>query len=368
MRLGWRGTIYGSVPSAITIVRCLIISPSDSDDLREAVEEALNGWNAQAGRQQGLRIEPVLWQSHGRPTIAAAPQSALNAQIVDDADLAVAIFRARVGTPTDTAESGSVEEIERLRRLGREVMVFFSEEPISREHLDLSQLEALGRLRERLSSEALVETFQNPADLVRVVILKVPPVAVGLVRSANAPPVDPDDTAIWGQLDETERIWLRLLWRHGGRMRQPEVGEALADDVTVEQLGAAEYRLEESLDLIAAGQTGGYPSSSTWHLTRRGRGLMTWVTRLASEQLRPCLTSRECFYIWRRFSAEERRFLLDIGARGEDAAQPPQHIIAALKMIELVREAEAGGLVLTTKGTDLVQWYTTNRRGGTADD
>src|SRR4051812_21745450 len=117
------------MPKKIDEFRCLLISPSDVASEREAVLATVVKWNAHIGQALQARIELVLWETHSVPESSARPQQSLNRQIVDDADFAVAIFWARLGTPTGTSISGSAEEIQRLLDKGVRVLPYFGTGP-----------------------------------------------------------------------------------------------------------------------------------------------------------------------------------------------------------------------------------------------
>jgi hypothetical protein len=49
------------------LYKCLLISPGDVSDDRDAVVGAVEQWNAQAGKSLAARIEVVRWEVHGVP-------------------------------------------------------------------------------------------------------------------------------------------------------------------------------------------------------------------------------------------------------------------------------------------------------------
>ena len=110
--------------------RCLLISPSDVDAERAAISEVVGEWNAQVGSVLGARVHLVRWETHSVPDAAAPPQEALNRQIVDESDFGLAVFWGRLGSPTGSHLSGSIEEIDRLRARGARVLLYFSTSPI----------------------------------------------------------------------------------------------------------------------------------------------------------------------------------------------------------------------------------------------
>src|ERR1700677_3816099 len=94
-----------------SVLRILIASPADVSQERQAAQRVISQWNASNSMARGVVLESVLWESHSYPA-AGSPQEVLNQQIVDDCDIVVGIFWTRLGTPTATAASGTVEEIE----------------------------------------------------------------------------------------------------------------------------------------------------------------------------------------------------------------------------------------------------------------
>ncbi|MBY3517071.1 hypothetical protein HFN76_33595 [Rhizobium laguerreae] len=96
---------------AATTYRVLIASPSDLSEERNAATAAINDWNAQNAATEGVVLLPVKWGTHTRPVSNVRPQTSINAQIVDSADILVGMFWTKIGTNTGVAESGTVEAI-----------------------------------------------------------------------------------------------------------------------------------------------------------------------------------------------------------------------------------------------------------------
>lgn len=104
--------------------RLLISSPSDiaGDDLA-AVKEAINRWNVIYGQQFGAVVVPVHWQLHSAAEHGIRPQASLNAQLVENVDIVVALFWHRLGSPTGGEESGTAEEISKAHADGAYVAI-----------------------------------------------------------------------------------------------------------------------------------------------------------------------------------------------------------------------------------------------------
>ncbi|MBK7908292.1 MAG: hypothetical protein IPJ78_17265 [Gemmatimonadetes bacterium] len=134
------------------------------DEARDAVCDVLGRWNASIGVALDLRVEAVRWETHSRPELGGHPQSLLDSQVVAGADFGIAVFGARIGTPTLEWESGSVHEIERLRGGGAEVMVYFDAGALPRD-VDLAQLEALRAFQTRVRTQGIVFEYSSLSDL-----------------------------------------------------------------------------------------------------------------------------------------------------------------------------------------------------------
>ena len=76
----------------------------------------------------------------------------------------VGIFWTKLGTPTGEADSGTLEEIERVAKAGKPVMLYFSHVPVDPNRVDFTQMELLKSFRNRILANALVETFGSSLD------------------------------------------------------------------------------------------------------------------------------------------------------------------------------------------------------------
>jgi hypothetical protein len=120
------------MPSNSIRYEVLIASPGDVVGGRDVVDEVIRDWDSSHSRATGISLHSRRWELDAVPELGDRPQSVINKQIVDHADLVIALFSARLGTPTGVAVSGTAEEIERLRSIGKHVMVYFSSAPLAR--------------------------------------------------------------------------------------------------------------------------------------------------------------------------------------------------------------------------------------------
>jgi hypothetical protein len=146
------------------VYRILIASPSDVLEEREAAVRVMQDWNDLHSNNRRVVILPLRWETHTAPEYNVRPQEAINRRIVDDCDLVVGIFWTKLGTPTGEADSGTLEEIERVAKAGKPVMLYFSHVPVDPNRVDLRQMERLKSFKEGILSNALVETYGSSLD------------------------------------------------------------------------------------------------------------------------------------------------------------------------------------------------------------
>ncbi len=148
-------------------IKILIASPGDVSKERKIAEDVIKQWNIQHGDHAKLWLEAVLWESHGIPELGDRVQEILNRQIVDQCEAAIGIFWTRIGTDTGVAQAGAVEEIERLRRMDKPVMVYFSNVPIQLNPSELAsdnlrdQAQRLRDYKLSLQSQGLVWEYET---------------------------------------------------------------------------------------------------------------------------------------------------------------------------------------------------------------
>jgi hypothetical protein len=142
----------------------MIASPSDVQEARDVVEDAVTSWNAAHARSKGLILQPWRWETSAVPVLGGHPQTLINSQGVDDSDIVFALFGGRLGSPTPDFVSGTVEEIDRAVGLGKPVHVYFSTEPLPND-IDTAQLDALRAFKSDMQARGLLGEYSNPNQL-----------------------------------------------------------------------------------------------------------------------------------------------------------------------------------------------------------
>ena len=156
------------MPLDAKVLRVFIASPGDVNQFRDAVEQELHEWNGEHSRDRGIVLLPQRWETDSVPLLGDDGQFQVNAQILDDADILIAIFHSRLGHKTPRDVSGTVEEINRMHLQGKPVHLVFCSAPLP-QSVDLQQWQNLQLLKVEFQGKGLVLDFPGEAELRRII-------------------------------------------------------------------------------------------------------------------------------------------------------------------------------------------------------
>jgi hypothetical protein len=190
-------------------VTIAIASPSDVQEERDRVLRVFNRWNE---ANDDAFLHSAMWESFAVPELGDHPQHILNRSIVS-AELLVAIFWAKLGSPTPTAASGSAEEIREFiaAKGAARVMVYFC-------------------------TRDLPYTV-DPGELTRLLAFKSEMRSQGIYHEYRA--VDEFDSALYRHLD------VKIKQLLGGAL--PPLGRSASTTGSVKSAGTRETRVVKPL-------------------------------------------------------------------------------------------------------------------------
>lgn len=155
----------------------MIASPGDVENERQITKQVIHEWNSLHSENTGIILIPISWETHSSPEIGDRPQAIINKQVLKDTDLLIGIFWTRLGTPTDEASSGTVEEIKKHVKTGKPAMLYFSNNPAHPDSIDKDQYAKLKEFKKSMESRSLYHQYstlsQFKEDLYRHLVLKV---------------------------------------------------------------------------------------------------------------------------------------------------------------------------------------------------
>jgi hypothetical protein len=258
-----------------------------SEDDIANVMRAVARWNVVYGRAFGAVVVPLHWEVHAAAEHGVRPQASINAQLVADADIVLAIFRTRLGTPTGEAESGTVEEINKARDDGAYVAILRCLRDVDPSKLDPEQLQRLKDFFERVQSESLILSYESDAELrERVDTVLTQGVTESATRREAATDVSRSRATVWPRV-ESDRVpragpigsyrteW-RLVLANTGQEAARDVRFRLEpenpDDQLPQVLGG-----EDALESLAPGGEARYPLALFMGAAAQVRCVVSWT-------------------------------------------------------------------------------------------
>lgn len=152
------------MPVPITRYNVLLSSPGDAQPLAEIAAEVLESINRTHSESTGIELCPTHWSRDSSADSGAEPQALLNKQIVDSADIVLAIFKERFGTPTQNYSSGTEEEIRLGLKDGKRVMLYFWNPPAGHAPSAGAQPDKISAFRDSLGKSTLYKLFSDEAE------------------------------------------------------------------------------------------------------------------------------------------------------------------------------------------------------------
>ncbi len=152
------------MPDQPHCIRILIASPSDVKEERDIAERVIHRIELMCDAGFPLTLKARRWEFDVPAVMGKPAQVTINERLVDACDCAVCIFWTRIGTPTDNAEGGAVEELERMLAANKPVLLYFSDAvPESLSNIDPQQWLALSEWKKRLWAEkkGLPKNYKN---------------------------------------------------------------------------------------------------------------------------------------------------------------------------------------------------------------
>jgi hypothetical protein len=178
-------------------VNIAIASPGDVTGEREAVPKVFTRWN---NRNEHVTLHPVMWESASVPTLGDHPQHILDESIVKKSDLLVAILWSKLGTPTPTAPSGTVEEIREFIKIKgpKRVMLYFCTRDLPYNTTNPADLAQLQDFKAEMRSQGLYHEYTTVEQLERDLYLHLDAKVNEFLQ--NKLPL-PEPTAVIGKSD-----------------------------------------------------------------------------------------------------------------------------------------------------------------------
>ena len=131
------------------VYQLMISGPGDVEKYLSEVDKCVQEYNAKFGKSHTSVVIPRYWKTDAYAQSGGEGQHLLNEQLVRSSDFAVAVFWNRFGTKTRQYDSGTEEEIEEMLKEGKQVFVYFVQETVNMNKVDLKQLKKVREFKRR---------------------------------------------------------------------------------------------------------------------------------------------------------------------------------------------------------------------------
>ena len=147
------------------VYKIMIGSPSDINEEIQIAKNVIHRWNVINSEYRKRVLLPLHWSDNAYPLSGEHPQKTIDKTVVVKSDLLICIFCSRLGSPTDTHSSGSLEEIDEHIKAGKDVMMFFKKNvPTPQNARDIEQLQKLISYKNSIQSSNLWWEYNDVGD------------------------------------------------------------------------------------------------------------------------------------------------------------------------------------------------------------
>ena len=158
--------------SVANVIQVLLSSPSDlPPEHRDLIHSTIRAWNTNYSRRFGVLFSLIDWQEGVSPSYGQELQAFINEQLVASSDMGLVVLTSRLGTPTKTHSSGTVEEIDLLHSQGKRVAILRNmtpSSPISTMEA-IQQLAALDEYLRSIQDKALYGNYSSNEQLMQII-------------------------------------------------------------------------------------------------------------------------------------------------------------------------------------------------------
>lgn len=138
----------------------LISCPSDIKKEKKIVENIIEKFNRSQSYNYNVIFRCVEWKLGTYSSVGKYPQEQINQQIVDQSDMAIAIFWNRAGEATKKSISGTVEEIDRLCKQDKQVFLYFSLRETT-ESKKIQQLKKVKEIKDKYKNKSIYKEYMS---------------------------------------------------------------------------------------------------------------------------------------------------------------------------------------------------------------
>lgn len=146
------------------VYNVMLSCPSDIKEEKDIFAKVLRKYNNLHSAKNNIVLLPIMWESDSIPIQGEHPQNLINEMVLSKSDILIAIFWTRLGTPTDVALSGSVEEIEKHITTGKPTLLYLCTKSPNLSDIDTNQLSELRSFIDKNKNKGLYHEYEDLHD------------------------------------------------------------------------------------------------------------------------------------------------------------------------------------------------------------
>lgn len=153
----------------------LLSCPGDVINEQEIVQKVIDDFNSAFGKRLNTNIQYRHWSKDSVSEMGAEPQALLDKQFINDCDIILCVLKNRLGTPTQKYESGTIHEFKEAIKNGKEVALYFSDEPISPSEIDHEEKLRVEQFKAEFIKEnlGLFQSYKSQQEFEELVTKKI---------------------------------------------------------------------------------------------------------------------------------------------------------------------------------------------------
>ena len=200
----------------------MIVSPSDISEEREIAKSVLYRWNELNSRFHNIVFSVLGYDINAHADSGVHPQESLNHQLLEQADLIIAIFWTKLGTPTTEYSSGSVEEITKHIQQGKKALIYFSSKQVSPSGFNSEQYKKLQDYKKSIQGCTFYKEFSSEDELEKMLWAEIQLIANELEAEEIIIQNQPAQTKV--QFSEMEIEVLKIMKERNTLQLLPMIG------------------------------------------------------------------------------------------------------------------------------------------------
>ncbi len=153
------------MPKKTTVYNVLISCPSDVGEYIDSIKRGVHRFNSTFGEYRGIILRTKYWKDDSFAQSGGKAQKLLIEQIVETADMAIAVFWTKFGEPTAHFASGTEEEIETMISKGKQVFLYFLEKPVPPSMTNSSEYKKIAHFRKKYHDRGIYSIVKDEREL-----------------------------------------------------------------------------------------------------------------------------------------------------------------------------------------------------------